>query len=232
MSTRELSEKFDTLVSSYSSIYKNVPTELLEFDEYEKSIFLTYAQKEIILEVYNGRSNTGLSFEKTEEARRYLEALVKTYKTPEKENHTGLSSNSVFFKLPSDLWFITYESVNLDDSSLGCKSGENIQVVPVTQDEYHRVKDNPFRSSNERRVLRLDISEGIVELVSKYNIKDYLVRYLSEPEPIILVNLPDGLNINGKYNENPCKMHSALQDMILVRAVQNALTSRMQNIKQ
>ena len=96
MSTRELSEKFDTLVSSYSSIYKNVPTGLLEFDEYEKSIFLTNAQKDIILEVYNGRSNTGLSFEKTEEARRYLEALVKTYKTPEKENHTGLSSNSVF----------------------------------------------------------------------------------------------------------------------------------------
>lgn len=45
MSTRELSEKFDTLVSSYSSIYKNVPTGLLEFDEYEKSIFLTNAQK-------------------------------------------------------------------------------------------------------------------------------------------------------------------------------------------
>ena len=130
------------------------------------------------------------------------------------------------------MWFITYESVNLDDSSLDCKSGENIQVVPVTQDEYHRVKDNPFRGPNERRVLRLDISEGIVELVSKYNIKDYLVRYLSEPEPIILVDLPDGLNINGKYNENPCKMHSALQNMILVRAVQNALTSRMQNIKQ
>ena len=99
MNTEEFSNRFDVLIHNYANAgtFGSVP--YLTFDEYEKSIFLTKAQKEIILEVYNGRSNTGLSFEKTEEARRYLEALVKTYKTPEKENHIGLSSNSVIFIL-------------------------------------------------------------------------------------------------------------------------------------
>ena len=140
-----------------------------------------------MIDLYNGKNPFRDSFEKTEEIRRYLSNLIRTYTTSTKEEgYIGLSNKSVFFKLPDDLWFITYESVNLKDTELGCIDGKGILVMPITQDEYHRIKRNPFRGSNERRALRLDLSEKVVEIVSKYNIDTYLVRYLARPRPIIL----------------------------------------------
>jgi hypothetical protein len=47
-------------------------------DEYEKSLFLTQAQEEIVINLYNGKNPYGDSFESTEELRRYLDELVKT----------------------------------------------------------------------------------------------------------------------------------------------------------
>lgn len=156
--------------------------------------------------MYNGKNTFGDSFEKTEEIRRYLSSLIKTYTTSTKEiTYKGLSKHSVFFKLPEDLWFITYEAVDLKDDGLGCKSGEDVCVTPVTQDEYHRIRKNPFRGSNERRALRLDLNEEVVEIISKYNVASYLIRYLSRPNPIILTDLPSDLSINGinkKQNVN------------------------------
>jgi L-rhamnose mutarotase len=63
--------------------------------------------------------------------RRYLSELVKTDELVTKIDAKGISDNSVFFKLPNDVWFITYESVTLEDESK-CLNGKNIQVVPVT----------------------------------------------------------------------------------------------------
>ena len=53
----------------------------LEFDEYEKSVFLTKAQEELVISIYDGKNLSGESFENTEEARRSLSSLVKTFTT-------------------------------------------------------------------------------------------------------------------------------------------------------
>lgn len=230
MTTEEFSNEFDALLNSYSNTEKFGKTpNTIELDEYEKSIFLTNAQEELIISSYNGKNPVGDSFEKTEEIRRYLVDLVKTFTTSNKIDGIGLLSNSVLFKLPEDLWFIVYESVNLKDDKLGCKSGDAITVVPTTHDEFHRIRKNPFRRSNERRVLRLDISKDIVELVSDYNIDEYLVRYLSKPAPIILEDLPKGLTINGDSKRTECTLNSALHRTILERAVKQALISKSIN---
>lgn len=196
MTTEEFSNEFDALLNSYSTTEETPNT--IELDEYEKSVFLTKAQEDVVIDMYNGKNTFGDSFEKTEEVRRYLSSLIKTYTTSVKETtYKGLSKHSVFFKLPDDLWFITYEAVDLKDDGLGCKSGEDVCVIPVTQDEYHRIRKNPFRGPNDRRALRLDPNEEVVEIVSKYNVTNYLVRYLSRPNPIILNDLPNDLSING-----------------------------------
>ena len=92
MTTEEFSNEFDTLLNSYSNEYS------INIDEYEKSIFLSHAQEEILLELYNGKNQFEDSFEGTEEIRRYLSNLVKTYTTTKKEEDiTGLSDKSVFF---------------------------------------------------------------------------------------------------------------------------------------
>lgn len=231
MNNTEFSNAFDTLVGSYKRFKDFDNKEILdsiEFDEYEKSLFLTEAQEEIVVNLYNGRNIYGSSFESTEEMRRYLESLVKTkvYSTDEQLDGVGVSPNSVFYKLQNDVAFITMEQVTYDDNSLGCYNGSTASVYPVTQDEYNRIKNNPFRGPTKYKVIRLDVGDSTVELVSKYNIKEYLLRYLSKPEPIILEDLPNDLTIRGKSKRSECKLNSILHDTILKRAVQMALQSK------
>ena len=40
-----------------------------------------------------------------------------------------------------------------------------MDVYPVTQDDYNKTKRNPFRGANDRRALRLDLSDGVIEIV-------------------------------------------------------------------
>lgn len=215
MTTQEFSNEFDVL---YNNIMSNAAPGL---DEYEKSVFLTNAQDEIVIDLYNGKNPLGESFESTEEIRRYLSELNKTYTTITKEEgNTGVSEYSIFFKLPDDLWFITYESVDFEDDELKCSNNRaGIPVVPITQDVYHRTKENPFRKYSEKRVIRLDSIGNLVELVSRYNISKYLVKYLSKPTPIILSDLDNGLSINGISEKTECKLNSSLHRAILERAV-------------
>lgn len=224
MNIKEFSDRFDTLLNSFGI------TPNIVLDEYEKSVFLTNAQEEIIIDLYSGKNPFGDSFEKTEEIRRYLSNLIRTYTTSTKEEgYTGLSKESVFFKLPDDLWFITYEAVNLKDDKLGCMDDTTISVVPITQDEYFKVKRNPFRSPNERRAIRIDTEGRIVEILSKYNINNYLVRYLARPKPIILIELPDGLSINDISNKTECELNPVIHRAILERAVKLAISSKVPN---
>ncbi len=221
MTTEEFSNEFDTLINSYSI------SELLSFDEYEKSVYLTKAQEEIVEGLYTGKV-LGNSFEETEQLRRYLADLVKTEILPCEKAPKGLSGNSVFAVLPNDLWFITYEAVTLSDDT-PCIDGKEIQVTPVTQDEYHRIKGNPFRRQNSRRALRLDAGNSMVELISDKDIRSYLVRYMSRPEPIILLDLPEELSINNVNVRTECKLNPGIHRMILEVAVNMAIKSRVPN---
>ena len=68
MTTQEFSPEFDLL---YNNISSNQAPGLTE---YEKSIFLTQAQEEIAIGLYEGKY--GESFEGTEEMRTYLNPLI------------------------------------------------------------------------------------------------------------------------------------------------------------
>ena len=231
MTCKEFSEQFDILLNSYGIPVAFGQANPLLFDEYEKSLFLTKAQESVVISLYNGNL-VGDSFEKTEELRRYLSDLVKTYSTTDEIDGEGLTEDSHFFHIPEDVLFITYESVLSNDDKLGCAKGSIMEVVPVTQDELHKTRENPFRGSNKRRVLRLDVEDYTVELISSFSIDKYQIRYLSKPEPIILIDLPDGLTI-GKTDtfpgdkENICKLNPAIHRTILEVAVNLAIKSRV-----
>lgn len=234
MITQEFSDAFDTLVSSYRRFKDFDNKEILdsiEFNEYEKSYFLTKAQDELVIALYNGRNVSGESFESTEELRRYLSNLVKEARLQPITNTSGLvigiGSNSKFFTLPQDLWYITYETVDIDGAR--CSALSPMDVYPVTQDDYNKTKRNPFRGANDRRALRLDLSDGVIEIVCKYIVKDYYVRYLRKPKPIVLVNMPNNLTIDGVGKKSECELHEALHQRILERAVTEALQSKITN---
>ena len=215
MTTTEFSNQFDIL---WNNIMSNQAPGL---DAYEKSVFLTDAQEQVVLTYYGGRPNSTISFELTEEIRRYLGSLVKTVEiNPEASpSEVLLTSKSKVFTLPDKLWFITYESAKLQSDDDSCIDGKVIEVTPVTQDAFHKTKNNPFRGANNRRALRLDIGDDKVEIVSDYNISKYLVRYVEKLEPIILTNLSDGLTIRGKNTERTCALNDAVHSLILTTAV-------------
>lgn len=243
MTIPEFSDAFDVLYNQFSSEAVTIEPSSTgphpkALDEYEKSLFLTQAQEEIVVNLYNGKNPYNDSFESTEELRRYLDSLVRTkvFEQEERVERTKVSSNSVFYELPPDLLFITMEQVTLEDDSLGCYSGSVASVYPITQDEYNKVRENPFRGPTKYKVLRLDSGESIVELVSKYNIGSYLIKYLSKPSPIILQDLgeEDELeendltpSIEGKRTRSEqCELNPILHDTILKRAVQLALQAK------
>jgi hypothetical protein len=221
MTNSEFSSEFDVM---YNNIMSNAAPGL---DEYEKSVFLTKAQEQIVIELYG--NTTGTSFEKDEEARRFLGNLVKTYTTDAKlDNQLGLSKTSVFFQIPEDVWFITYESAILKDERLGCLDGTEAVIVPVSQDYFYRIQKNPFRGPTKGRALRLDNADNIVEIVSDYNISKYLLRYLKRPSPIILVDLDtvgSELSINDVNTSTECELNPVIHRTILDRAVLLAKTA-------
>lgn len=231
MEIQDFSHSFDTLLNSYAVPAAQGSSDnpaTIELDEYEKSVFLTKAQKDLAIDLYSGRNPIGASFEETEELRRYLSPLVKerTLNPIPTTNGKplGVDSKSKFFTLPEDLWFITYESVILSDGK--CGENTHMEVVPVRQDEYHRIKKNPFRGANDRRALRLDLSEGNIEIVSKYTVTSYYLRYLRKLKPIILVNLDEENAIEGKTAVSNSELPESLHQMILDRAVALAVQSR------
>ena len=218
MTLQEFDLEFDAL---YNNISSNQAPGL---NAYEKSIFLTQAQEALVVGIYNG--SMGGPFEGNEEAIAYLAPLVdqKIFTEFEEEGDKSFGGSSKFVSLPEEVWFKTGETAVIQDDTLVCGDTRQrtVDVVPVTQDDWYRTINSPFRTSNERRVLRMDPAGNTVELYSKYPIIKYIVRYLRKPKPIILENLTDGLTINGEFGPSECELNPVLHRPILKAAVELA----------
>lgn len=223
MDVQELSNLFDTLLQPY--ITKDVQGEqnTLAFDEYEKSIFLTKAQEQIVLELYQ-------ELEQSEENRKYLSNLIKTGNyVPVGEQDEDLINNtfkSYKVEMEDSILFMIYEQCTLRDEN-NCINNKIVSVVPTIHDDLDKVLKNPFKSPNNRKVIRLDFDNKI-ELISKYNISNYKVRYLKRPNPIILVTLED-LNIDKKQEVSNGETNPILHERIVQRAVQLAVQSKVKS---
>ena len=144
MTTQEFSNEFDLM---YDNASGNAPG----INLYEKSVFLTLAQEEIVKETYSGYTQSRVGFEGSERRRRQLSELVGDYKTTTRLSNFGgpgtiltaeegseqnLISSSQFFGLPDDLLYIVLESVTLGGTN-SCLNGKKIKVRP---DDFKRAK--------------------------------------------------------------------------------------------
>lgn len=225
MNVQELSNLFDTLLQPYITKDNFGKQNTLAFDEYEKSIFLTKAQEQIVLELYQ-------ELEQSEEVRKYLSNLIKTdnYAPVGEQDETLINNNFKSYKveISNDILFMIYEQCTLSDEN-NCINNKIVSVVPTIHDDLDKVLKNPFKSPNSRKVIRLDFDNKI-ELISKYNITNYKVRYLKKPNPIILVALEDNLSINnGDTKISNGETNPILHERIVQRAVQLAVQSKVKS---
>lgn len=225
MNVQELSNLFDTLLQPYITKDNFGKQNTLAFDEYEKSIFLTKAQEQIVIELYQ-------ELEQSEEVRKYLSNLIKTdnYAPVGEQDETLINNNFKSYKveISNDILFMIYEQCTLSDEN-NCINNKIVSVVPTIHDDLDKVLKNPFKSPNSRKVIRLDFDNKI-ELISKYNISNYKVRYLKKPNPIILVALEDNLSINnGDTKISNGETNPILHERIVQRAVQLAVQSKVKS---
>ena len=225
MNVQEFSNSFDTLLQPYIAKESFSEQNNLAFDEYEKSIFLTKAQEQIVLELYQ-------ELEQSEEVRKYLSNLIKTdnYVPVGEQDETLINNNFKSYKvdISNDILFMIYEQCTLSDEN-NCINNKIVSVVPTIHDDLDKVLKNPFKSPNSRKVIRLDFDNKI-ELISKYNISNYKVRYLKKPNPIILVSLEDNLSINnGNTEVSNGETNPILHERIVQRAVQLAVQSKVKS---
>lgn len=225
MNVQEFSNSFDTLLQPYIAKESFSEQNNLAFDEYEKSIFLTKAQEQIVLELYQ-------ELEQSEEVRKYLSNLIKTdnYVPIGEQDETLINNNFKSYKveISNDILFMIYEQCTLSDEN-NCINNKIVSVVPTIHDDLDKVLKNPFKSPNSRKVIRLDFDNKI-ELISKYSISNYKVRYLKKPNPIILVVLEDNLSINnGDTKVSNGETNPILHERIVQRAVQLAVQSKVKS---
>lgn len=226
MTTQEFSNEFDVLINSYFVTGNYQISTPVDLDDYEKSVLLTKAQNDIVEQLYNG--TLGIPFEGTEEARRYLNSLVKTVTMPATAAIRYIKGmegyNFAFFgKDKPNPWFIVHETATL---KMGNCQEREVAVVPVRLDELNRVLDNPFKGPSPNRVLRIEQGEQNVVIIPPKGgtIKAYTLKYIVKPNPIILVDLSSSkLSIDGKDYKTGCFLHEGLHRTILDRAVRLAL---------
>ena len=202
MTLEGLSNEFDVIINSYDN------SQSLVFNEYEKSIYLTKAQEYIIKDLYR-------NYEGTEELNSYLKILIKD------KTYTIEDSTNIELDYPDNFLYILKEYANINTT---CKSNNRVDVLPITQDEYNEVVGNPFRGSKSK-VLRLE--ENKIKLITDLPIISYTMTYLSNPSPIILIDLPNGLTINNESEKSTTiETSESIHREILDKAVQLAIQSK------
>jgi hypothetical protein len=238
MTVTELNNEFDIHYNAIAS--QSAPG----LDLYEKSVFLTKAQLELVKNYYNPKGNkyqTG--FENSEKRRKDLEQLLRNFKSNSYFlNNNSIHEDSKFFIIPNDVFLITNESAIIKNE--GCYLNDRLNIKPITQDELNIQRDNPFKKPNNKVAWRLDFSEindyKVVEIISPYNL-EYNMRYIKYPKPIILGDLTtlfpsDNLSIDGYNTIQECELNEEIQREIIDRAVELALRDykpqNLQNVVQ
>lgn len=226
MTVNEFSNEFDI---AYNSIATNSAPGL---DLYEKSVYLTRAQLELVNQYFNPNGNKyNDGFEQSLKRRNDLNELVKgALSVTEVSSDDGLEDNSQFFKVLDEVYMIIQEKAYVTSSDT-CVDKSYINAKPITHDEYNQQKDNPFKEPDASVVWRLDYytsgSNKVVELISPYTITKYKYRYIKYPSPIVLTDFDtafpgESLTIDGVAISQTCALSESIHREILNRAVELA----------
>lgn len=220
MTHTEFSNEFDVL---YNNIMSNAAPGL---NEYEKSVFLTKAQEEIVKNYFNPKGNKyGEGMDDSPKRQIDFSELIKVAQGTLGGSSITFDSRAKVYNLPADLFIIINEAV---DTNTGTK-----QIIPISYSEYTRLMSKPYKEPLKYQAWRIistsstNISAEII-VNSNETISRYLIRYIRRPAPIITANLASeygDVTINGVGNISECELNPIIHEEILQRAVELAKTA-------
>lgn len=250
MNSDEFSNEFDIL---YNNITSNQGAGI---DEYEKSVFLTKAQDDIIKAYFDPRLNkpqegydsverrqidfSMITVTKKYSSTRTIDDIVKPLSSddfkpdiPEESLASDfitpiydIRNETKAIEMESDILMIINEYVIVNRNN----SEERLTVKPVQYDEYDRLMSKPYKRPVKWQAWRLintnkSIRTAEIIVGPGDEIKEYHIRYVRKPRPIIIHDL-DGLSIEGHYEiidaDNPCELDPILHPELVQRAVEMA----------
>ena len=213
----EFSNEFDVL---YNNIMSNAAPGL---NEYEKSVFLTKAQEEIVKNHFNPNGNKyreGLD----DSPKRQIDfsELIKVGEGVIIDTSPlTFDKRAKVYNLPEDIFIIINESIETDKGPR--------QLIPISYSEYTRLMSKPYKEPVKYQAWRLittSTNNITVELIANSNesITQYKVRYIKKPTPIITADLSEygDVTINGISNISECELNPNIHQEILQRAVELA----------
>ena len=222
MTLQEFSNEFDVLWNSVAAS----PAPML--DEYEKSVFLTQAQNDILKHYFNPLLNkTQAGFDGTPRRDIDFSMVLKTvsYKNSDDFKQTILDNrlNSKRVSLGDDVMMVINEFVDVNRGETGLR----LTVVPITYPDYNRFMSKPFKRPANYQAWRLiDGTNGShdSELIvgPSDEITNYTVRYVKRPQAIILCDLEPGVSLDGKTAAQECELDPILHPEILQRGIELA----------
>lgn len=217
---QQFNDEFDIL---YNSIASNAAPGL---DEYEKSVFFTQAQEDIVKAYFTPKGNKFQEgYDGTTERQIDFSNLTKliTREPLDRVSARKLDHRSVVYDWSEvdRLLYIINEKVVVT------RNGKKIELLvkPISYDEYSRMSTKPFFRPLKREAWRLitDTPEKI-EIIggTEDTLGTYTLRCVQRPTPIILSNLTAPLKIQGLSEESPCALDPILYPDIIRRAVELA----------
>jgi hypothetical protein len=238
MTVTEFSNEFDI---AYNSVATNAAPGI---DLYEKSVFLTKAQDELVKNYFNPKGNKYQEgFDQNQKRQIDFLNLVKvTELTLSGDNIINttikLDQRSKLFSIPNDILFITNESVNGSITSVDSGNGrvhsisKIINVIAINFQEYSKFMLAPYKLPYKNQGWRLINNAGpshVFELIVDPNlvVTSYVLKYIKKPSPIILTDLVsefsgEGLTIEGQTAAQTCELDVIVHQEILQRAVELA----------
>ena len=222
MTNQEFSNQFDVL---YNNVMSNQAPGL---DEYEKSVFLTKAQNEIVLSYFNPKGNKYIEgFDGNERRQIDFSMLTRVYNetTFGTANYDPRTAGVKSVAMPDDVLVFVNESLTVTRDT----NTVYLSVIPISYIEYSRQMSKPFKRPTHYQAWRLinstDTPAGECDLIAGPNdtITKYTARYIKRPNPIVLVDLDaEGVSIGGVDEATECELDPILHEDILQRAVELA----------
>ena len=193
MTKEEMSNEFDIL---YNQVNSNQAPGV---DEYEKSVFLTKAQDDIIRMYFDPRGNKFQEGFDGSQKRQYDFSTILTHTKLERITEGGsyesYDPRAISFKFPKDFFLSTNESVVERREG---KEDMVYQIIPISYYDYGRLMQKPYQYPPKRSVWRL-ITENISESSSSGNgIVPQTGQGTAFPHP---QNPIKGSNVNGTICE-------------------------------
>jgi hypothetical protein len=223
MTTTEFSREFDI---RFNFVNSNLA---MSVNGYEKSVYLTRAQEEILSNYFNAKGNKyGEGFDMS--AKRHIDfsSITDTKDiTTVKSGYTAFMNNGLVFEILDDILYVLNEKFNYtksDDTTI------KTSVFPLEYSVAQRIMSKPYQSPPRRqswRIVRGNVTGGhlVVEIIPKADIDDtkaftYSVRYIKRPTPIVVETLTGGLSVNGVTAITECVLPAEIHDEVLARAIE------------